>query len=132
MSRSRRGRWASDSGTACCTVTGYCSTATGTEQDSSYRQITLKKTAVYLSLKIAAGVFEIFDIGGWDLLLAVAEQIQPSINASPEVSALVRERVALKQRGVKDGQGFYHWTPEAVAELRERMARVLLAVGELT
>jgi len=35
----------------------------------------------------AAGVFEIFDIGGWDLLLAVAEQIQPSINASPEVSA---------------------------------------------
>jgi 3-hydroxybutyryl-CoA dehydrogenase len=79
----------------------------------------------------AAGVFEIFEIAGWDLFLAVAEQLQPSINSSPEDSPLVRERVALNQRGLKDGQGFYHWTSEPAADLRDRIARVLLAVGEL-
>lgn len=79
----------------------------------------------------AAGVFENFDLAGWDLILAVAEQLWPLIDARREVSPLLRERVERSERGVKDGQGFYAWSAASAEELRQRIRAVLLAVNDL-
>jgi 3-hydroxybutyryl-CoA dehydrogenase len=78
----------------------------------------------------AAGPFEIFDLAGLDTILAVASQILPAIaGAGPadrSVLELLRQRVERDELGVKSGQGFLEWTPEAAEELRGRLTRALL------
>jgi 3-hydroxybutyryl-CoA dehydrogenase len=78
----------------------------------------------------AAGVFEIFDIAGWDLLQAVMTNLMPTISATPEVSYLIHEKVANGKLGVKSGEGFYRWTPESAQALRERIAGVLAVLAK--
>jgi 3-hydroxybutyryl-CoA dehydrogenase len=79
----------------------------------------------------AAGVFENFDLAGWDLILAIAEQVWPLIDTRPEVTPLLRERVERSERGVKDGQGFYAWSAGSAEELRQRIRAVLLAINDV-
>src|SRR5215212_1476787 len=78
-----------------------------------------------------AGVFEVFEAAGWDLTLAVAEQLFPAIDRSAEPPASLREKVARGELGLKSGQGFYTWTPEEAAALRQRIAAGLAAIARL-
>ena len=59
-----------------------------------------------------AGIFEVFELARWDLLLAIAKELYPHLEASPEVSPILREKVERGELGVQTGKGFYDWTPE--------------------
>ena len=73
-----------------------------------------------------AGVFEILEIAGWDLLAKVASELLPHMAFSPEVPSVLKEIVEKGELGVKTSKGLYEWTPESVAELKSRIARALV------
>ena len=76
-----------------------------------------------------AGPFEVLDTAGLETLLAVATELFPAIESSPEVPAFLRDRVAAGHYGLKTGQGFYEWTPETADALRERIRRSLVEIA---
>ena len=78
----------------------------------------------------AAGVFEVWELAGWDLILTIAENLQPELESSPTVSPLLRERVERGELGTKTGKGFYEWTPDSAESLRERIAQVLTTLAQ--
>jgi 3-hydroxybutyryl-CoA dehydrogenase len=78
-----------------------------------------------------AGPFEIADAAGLDVKLAVCEQLFPAIESSAEIPALLREIVARGDLGTKTGRGYYAWTPEEAAALRQRIAGGLSALARL-
>lgn len=73
-----------------------------------------------------AGPFEIADIGGLDVIGAVAALLMPEIESATSVPAVLTDKVARGDYGVKSGRGFYDWPPEAADELRQRIARGLI------
>jgi 3-hydroxybutyryl-CoA dehydrogenase len=77
-----------------------------------------------------AGVFEIFEIAGWDLLLALASGLLPHLASSPEVSPVLKEKVERGELGVKTGKGFYEWTPESAEALKQRIAQALVKIEQ--
>jgi 3-hydroxybutyryl-CoA dehydrogenase len=78
------------------------------------------------------GVFEVFEIAGWDLVLAAASNLLDHLDSSPEVSPLLKERVEQGELGIKTGRGFYEWTPASAAVLQQRMARGLVKIAQLS
>ena len=59
-----------------------------------------------------AGPFEVFELAGWDLVLAAFEELYKDLNSSPDINPLLREMVESGKLGVKSGEGFYNWTDE--------------------
>jgi 3-hydroxybutyryl-CoA dehydrogenase len=76
-----------------------------------------------------AGPFETSDAAGLDTVLAVAAQLFPAIESSPEVPALLHDMVAHGDLGHKSGKGFYDWPPDAAEALRERIRRALIEIA---
>jgi 3-hydroxybutyryl-CoA dehydrogenase len=76
-----------------------------------------------------AGVFEVGDLAGLDLYLSVGKLLFPELESSPEVPRVLREKVEQGQLGAKTGQGFYTWTTESAAALRDRIGQVLVEVA---
>ena len=76
----------------------------------------------------AAGPFEVFDIAGWDTILAIMEQLAPAIESSRKTSALLRDKVTQGDLGVKSGKGFYPWDARSAAALRKRVLKALAAI----
>ena len=75
-----------------------------------------------------AGIFEVFELAGWDLVASIAGNLLPHLAAGPEVPALLRDKVARGELGAKTGRGFYQWTPESAEELRRRIAAALVEI----
>ncbi len=75
-----------------------------------------------------AGVFEIFELAGWDLLNAITAGLFPHLASSSEVPPVLKDKVARGELGVKTGKGFYEWTPESAEALRQRIAQALVAI----
>ncbi len=73
-----------------------------------------------------AGPFEVFELAGWDLVLAAFEELYKDLNSSSDINPLLQEMVNTGQLGVKSGQGFYHWTDKGIQELRDRMNSALI------
>ncbi len=73
-----------------------------------------------------AGPFEVFELAGWDLVLAAFEELYKDLNSSPNINPLLREMVDTDKLGVKSGKGFYEWTDERQQKLRERMSQALI------
>ena len=73
-----------------------------------------------------AGPFQVFELAGWDLVLAAFEELYNDLNSSSEINPLLREMVEDDKLGVKSGRGFYEWTPERIEAIRNRMNRVLI------
>jgi 3-hydroxybutyryl-CoA dehydrogenase len=78
----------------------------------------------------AAGPFEVFELASLDLVLAVAEQLFPEIESSPEVPAILKDKVARGELGVKSLKGFYVYTPESAEALRRRVAQALIRIAQ--
>lgn len=76
---------------------------------------------------LAAGPVLQRDHAGLDVHCAAAATMYPSLAANTEPARALSERVAAGQLGMKTGQGFFPWTPEAIAAERERYDRLLLA-----
>ena len=79
-----------------------------------------------------AGPLEVFDIAGWDVIRAIISQLYPEIDSSEEVPTTVQEMVDRGDLGLKSGKGFYTWTPEAAAGLRQRVAQALATIERLS
>ena len=73
-----------------------------------------------------AGPFEVFELAGWDLVLAAFEELYKDLNSSSDINPLLRQMVESGQLGVKSKEGFYSWTDEKIEELRDRMNRALI------
>jgi 3-hydroxyacyl-CoA dehydrogenase len=76
-----------------------------------------------------AGPFETSDAAGLDTVLAVAGQLFPAIESSPDVPALLQDVVARGNLGLKSGKGFYDWPPETAEALRERIRLALIEIA---
>ena len=75
-----------------------------------------------------AGVFEVFELAGWDLMASICEWLFPYLEKSPEAPPALRDAVARGDLGVKTGKGFYEWTPELEEILRRRIANALVEI----
>ncbi len=73
-----------------------------------------------------AGPFEVFELAGWDLVLAAFEELYKDLYSSSEINPLLREMVDSGKLGVKSGEGFYQWTAEKQEALRMRMSQALI------
>jgi len=72
-----------------------------------------------------AGILELCDLSGLDVMLDVHRSLQAEIDARPDPSPLLVAKVERGDLGVKTGRGFYEWSPERIAEVRARRARAL-------
>ena len=86
------------------------------------------KTSIGLRWAVA-GVFEVLELAGWDLLSAVADGLMPHLANSSD-APLLREKVDRGELGVKSGRGFYDWTPDSAEALRDRIAEALVKIQE--
>jgi 3-hydroxybutyryl-CoA dehydrogenase len=75
------------------------------------------------------GVFEAFDLAGWDIIRAMMEQILPDVASEQEIPLLLTEKVARGEFGVKTGRGFYEWDMDSASELRRKISKALIAVS---
>ena len=73
-----------------------------------------------------AGPFEVFELAGWDLVLAAFEELYKDLNSSSDINPLLRQMVESGKLGVKSKEGFYSWTDDKIEELRDRMNRALI------
>jgi len=74
-----------------------------------------------------AGVFEVLELAGWDLLSVIANGLMPHLSASESAPALDR-MVEQGKLGAKSGQGFYEWTPESAEAMKRRIAEALVRI----
>ena len=79
-----------------------------------------------------AGPFQVFDLAGWDTILAIVDQLFPDLESSGASPAMIKEMVAGGDLGVKSGKGFYEWDDDAVAAVRERVGKALATIGQLS
>ena len=73
-----------------------------------------------------AGPFEVFELAGWDLVLAAFEELYKDLNGSSDINPLLRQMVESGKFGVKSKEGFYEWTDEKVQALRDKMNQALI------
>ena len=73
-----------------------------------------------------AGPFEVFELAGWDLVLAAFEELYKDLNSSADINPLLRQMVESGKFGVKSQEGFYSWTDEKIQQLRDRMNHALI------
>lgn len=73
------------------------------------------------------GPFAVHDMAGLDVWQAIAKNLFPVISDAKAPPALLAERAARGEYGLKSGRGFYEWTPpEAAAALAKRDAALLM------
>jgi 3-hydroxybutyryl-CoA dehydrogenase len=75
-----------------------------------------------------AGVFEVCDVTGLDVVEAAAANVIDQLDGSTKVSPLISGKVQRGQLGIKSGQGLYSWTPESAAQVQARIARALAEI----
>lgn len=73
-----------------------------------------------------AGPFEVFELAGWDLVLAAFEELYKDLNSSSDINPLLQQMVESGKLGVKSKEGFYRWTDDKVQALRDRMNHALI------
>ena len=73
-----------------------------------------------------AGPFEVFELAGWDLVLAAFEELYKDLNSSTDINPLLQQMVESGKLGVKSKEGFYNWTDAKVQAFRDRMNQALI------
>ena len=75
----------------------------------------------------AAGIFEILEIAGWDLLSVISENLFPELSKA-NTPKLLKEKVEEDEIGIKTKQGFYEWTDESIDALKYKIAKSLVEI----
>jgi 3-hydroxybutyryl-CoA dehydrogenase len=66
------------------------------------------------------------DLVGLDLTLAIHDYILPHLDASPEPSKTLREKVAAQQLGFKTGSGFLNWSTKSIQATRDDLSTYIM------
>lgn len=74
------------------------------------------------------GPLENADMVGLDLTLSIHDYILRHLEASPEPSPLLREKVATGDLGFKTGRGLQEWTPQQAQTSRDQLVEYLVEV----
>lgn len=77
-----------------------------------------------------AGVLQVLEVAGWDLISRVAADVFPHLSNADDPTLLLN-MVERGDIGLKAGKGFYDWTPEKAEELRRRIAKGLVEIDKL-
>jgi 3-hydroxybutyryl-CoA dehydrogenase len=73
------------------------------------------------------GPIENADMAGLDLILAIHDTVLKDLEASPNPSPLLKEKVKKGELGFKSGKGFYdHWTQEDIKRVRGNLLTYLI------
>lgn len=73
------------------------------------------------------GPLENADMAGLDLTLAIHNTVLKDLEASPNPSPLLKDKVKKGELGFKSGKGFHDsWTPEKIKRTRENLLKYLL------
>lgn len=73
------------------------------------------------------GPIENADMAGLDLVLAIHNTVLKDLEASPNPSPLLKDKVKKGELGFKSGKGFYdNWKPEDMKRTRERLTKYLI------
>lgn len=75
------------------------------------------------------GPLENADLVGIDLTLAIHKTVLPAIDSTPGPSPYLEQLISAGKLGMKTGEGFRTWTPEAQATLRSRVLAHLKAMN---
>ena len=75
----------------------------------------------------AAGIFEILEIAGWDLLSVISENLFPELSKA-NTPKLLKEKVEEDEIGIKTKKGFYEWTDESIDALKYKIAKSLVEI----
>lgn len=73
----------------------------------------------------AAGIFEILELAGWDLISIISSNLFPYLSKS-ETPNLLNQKVKYNEIGVKTKKGFYEWTDESIDQLKYKIAKRLV------
>ncbi len=79
----------------------------------------------------AAGPFAVWELAGWDFILAASRNVTPTLASAPDMSPVLTAKVASGELGAKTGKGFYDWTPESVEALKRRIGQALATIAKL-
>ncbi|MGQ3672747.1 3-hydroxyacyl-CoA dehydrogenase family protein [Xanthobacter sp. TB0136] len=71
------------------------------------------------------GPLENADLVGTDLTLAIHDTILPALNRDPMPSPYLRELVSRGRLGMKSGEGFRRWEPQAADDVRRTLMQHL-------
>jgi 3-hydroxybutyryl-CoA dehydrogenase len=71
------------------------------------------------------------EISGWDTTLRAGTEIYPTLSNTSTVPACLADLVAQGKTGMKSGEGFLKWTPEAIKAARAEYERKLKAAFAL-
>lgn len=80
---------------------------------------------------LAAGPVLQRDHAGLEVHCAAGATMYPSLAANTEPSQCLSQKVAEGKFGMKTGEGFFKWTPETIAQERQRYQKTLLAGLEI-
>jgi 3-hydroxybutyryl-CoA dehydrogenase len=72
------------------------------------------------------GPLENADMVGLDLTLAIHDYILKYIDASPNPSPILREKVDRGELGFNTGHGFFEWSTEQIEKSREKLLKYLI------
>ncbi len=72
------------------------------------------------------GPLENADMVGLDLTLSIHNYVLQHLEASPEPSKLLKDKVQKGELGFKSGQGFYNWTPDSARESQKKLSGYLI------
>lgn len=75
---------------------------------------------------IFTGPLEQRDFNGLDTHLSIAEYLYKDLDNSQEPLAILREKVANNELGLKTGKGFYDWTKQSVEAVRDHKNQQLV------
>lgn len=67
------------------------------------------------------------EISGWDTVRSAAQAIYPSLSNTAAVPQCLEQMVGRGQTGMKSGQGFFAWPPEAIAKTKRSYEQKLAA-----
>lgn len=75
-----------------------------------------------------AGIFEVLDLAGWDVVSNISRWLFPKLESSGTLPTSLSRKIERKEFGVKSGKGFYQWTPDSAEQLRQRIGKALIEI----
>ena len=83
------------------------------------------KTSLALRL-VFTGPVEQRDFNGLDIHLSIAEYLYPDLENTTEPLAILKNKVAANELGIKTGKGFYDWRDKNIPEIQAKKNQELI------